>query len=66
MERKDLDINIRDRYGYNCVHHAAITKGNSPVYLRALANSSVDLNSLDNENNTPIVKFILYNKIIIG
>lgn len=55
MGREELDINIKDKYGYNCAHHAAITKGNSPVYLRALATSSANLNALDNEDNTPIV-----------
>lgn len=39
--------------GMSVIHYAAITKGNSPAYIRLLA-SKTDLNAIDSEGNTPL------------
>ncbi|EAR89400.1 ankyrin domain protein (macronuclear) [Tetrahymena thermophila SB210] len=49
-----IDLEIQDKKGRSAIHYAAITKGNSPAYIRCLA-EKCDLNKRDQEGNTPLL-----------
>ncbi|KAL4446526.1 hypothetical protein ABPG74_005464 [Tetrahymena malaccensis] len=49
-----IDLEIQDKKGRSAIHYAAITKGNSPAYIRCLA-EKCDLNKKDYDGNTPLL-----------
>ncbi|KAL4496128.1 hypothetical protein ABPG72_012865 [Tetrahymena utriculariae] len=49
-----INLEIQDTKGRSAIHYAAITKGNSPAYIRCLA-EKCDLNKKDYDGNTPLL-----------